>query len=125
MSSLIWIQSCLLPITPIRKSSAYLMYFSRLILSSISSPAGYFSRSLTVSLILANNCLRFVSSTVFRSFSTNLALRCPSCFAIGLSLRLFPLLNFCDILLDILIEFVKVYVRQYRAYNTTLRSTTV
>ena len=68
MSSLIWIQSCLLPITPIRKSSAYLMYFSRLILSSISSPAGYFSRSLTVSLILANNCLRFVSSTVFRSF---------------------------------------------------------
>lgn len=52
MSSLIWIQSCLLPITPIRKSSAYLMYFSRLILSSISSPAGYFSRSLTISLIL-------------------------------------------------------------------------
>ena len=94
MSSLIWIQSCLLPITPIRKSSAYLMYFSRLILSSISSPAGYFSRSLTISLIFANNCLRFVSSTVFRSFSTNLALRCPSRFAIGLSLRLFPLSNF-------------------------------
>ena len=40
MSSLIWMQSCLLPITPIRKSSAYLMYFSRLILSSISSAAG-------------------------------------------------------------------------------------
>ena len=36
-------------------------------LSSISSPAGYFSRSLTVSLILANNCLPVFS--VFCRFS--------------------------------------------------------
>ena len=40
-------------------------------------------------------------------------------------LAFFSLVEFCDVLLDILIEFVKVYVRQYRAYNTTLRSSTV
>src|SRR3712207_8568432 len=51
MSSLTWIQSSLLPIIPIRKSSAYLTYFRRFIFASISSLAGYFRRSLTISLI--------------------------------------------------------------------------
>ena len=48
MSSLIWIQSSLLPIIPIRKSSAYLTYFSRFMSESISSLAGYLRRSLTI-----------------------------------------------------------------------------
>ncbi len=120
MSSLILIQSSLLPITPMRKSSAYLTYFRRFMSASISSLAGYFRRSLTTSSICFQSsccsvsffaCFSFVVKVVFFSAQVVLLLD---------FLCSFSLIQFLSVFFDVFVELVKIDICQYRTYYPTL-----